>query len=159
MNTELDKRLEAEIGRELSGLPELAAPDDLASRVMGAIQRRATLPWHRRSWQTWPAVLQAASLFILAAMFAALCFGAWKLGQTETVTTASLQAGEWIAGVNAIGKTLLVLLNAVVVVVKNLGTWFIVLCLVMWALGYAACVGLGTMLVRFAFARHREIKL
>ena len=44
MNSEYDKQLEREIDRELRGLPQLAAPTALISRVMREIAIRARLP-------------------------------------------------------------------------------------------------------------------
>jgi hypothetical protein len=38
-------------------------------------------------------------------------------------------------------------------VVKKLGTGFIVTCLVAAGIGYAMCVGLGTVYFRLAFAK------
>jgi hypothetical protein len=45
------------------------------------------------------------------------------------------------------------LLSAIVIVVKHLGTAFMIGCLVIAALGYAMCLGLGTAWVRLALAR------
>ena len=61
MNSEYEKRLEAEIERELKGLPELTAPGTLVSRVMAAIEQRADRPWYRQPWQAWPVALRAAA--------------------------------------------------------------------------------------------------
>ena len=159
MNPDHDQRLAAVINRELRALPELAAPAALADRVMRAIKQRARLPWYRRSWQTWPVALQAASLVVLLALFGGLCLGGWKLSQTEAATMALRRAGEWLSGLNLIGNTLYVLSNATLLVVKKLGTGVIVACLVMVGLGYAACVGLGTVYFRLAFARRDESDL
>jgi hypothetical protein len=154
MNPDYDKRLETAISRELKALPELAAPGALASRVMAAIEQRARVPWYRRSWQTWPAVLQAASLVVLLALFGGLCFGGWQLSQTGTATLALHRAGEWFSGLGVIGNVFNALVNAVVVVVvKKLGTGVIVACLVAVGTGYAMCIGAGTVYFRLAFAK------
>jgi hypothetical protein len=156
MNPDYDKQLEAAISRELKALPELAAPGALANRVMAAIGQRARVPWYRRSWQTWPVALQAASLVVLLALFGGLCLGGWHLSQTETVSFALRRVGEWSSGLSTIGNTLNVLVSAAVLVVKKLGTGVIVTCLIIVGLGYAMCVGLGTVYFRLAFAKREE---
>jgi uncharacterized membrane protein len=153
MNPDYDKQLEAAISRELKALPELAAPDTLANRVMAALEQRARVPWYRRSWQTWPVALQAAALVVLLALFGGLCLGGWQLSQAEATTLALHRVGGWFSGLNVIGNTFHVLVNAVLLAVKKLGTGFIVACLVAAGIGYAMCVGLGTVYFRLAFAK------
>jgi succinate dehydrogenase/fumarate reductase cytochrome b subunit len=153
MDPDYDKRLEAAISRELKALPELAAPGVLANRVMAALGQRARVPWYRRSWQMWPVVLQAASLVVLLALFGGLCLAGWELSQAETTAFALHRVGEWFSGLSMIENTFNVLVSAAVLVVKKLGTGFIVTCLVAAGIGYAMCVGLGTVYCRLAFAK------
>ena len=153
MNPDYDKQLEAAISRELKALPELAAPGALANRVMAAIGQRARVSWYRRSWQTWPVALQAAALVVMLALFGGLCLGGWQLSQIGTATLALHRVGEWFSGLNVIGNTFSVLVNAAVLVAKKLGTGFIVACLVAAGTGYAMCIGLGTVYFRLAFAK------
>jgi len=131
----------------------LMLPSALASRVMAAIEQCARVPWYRRSWQTWPVVLQASSLVVLLALFGGLCLGGWQLSQTGTATLALHRAGEWVSGLGVIQNTFNVLVNAAVVVVKKLGTGVIVACLVAVGAGYAMCIGAGTVYFRLAFAK------
>jgi len=159
MNPDYDKRLEAEISRELKALPELAAPAALMNRVMAVIEQRATVPWYRRSWQTWPAALQTASLIGLLALFGGLCLGGWELSQTEAATLALRRVSEWSSGLSVIGNTVNVLLDAAALAMKKLGPGFIAACLVLAGLTYAMCMGLGTVYFRLAFARNGESKL
>ena len=153
MKPEYEKELEAEIDRELKGLPELPAPDTLTSRVMLAIESRAKVAWYRQPWQMWPAALRMGSLMLLLALFGGLCFAGWRLAQGEAFIGATHKLGQWLSGVSALGNTLNVLLGAVVLAVKQLGTGFIVAALAALAIGYAICLGLGTVCVRIAFAR------
>jgi hypothetical protein len=153
MNPDYDNQLEAAINRELKALPELAAPGALAGRVMAAIEQRARVPWYQRSWQTWPVALQASSLVVLLALFGGLCFGGWQLSQTGTATLALHRVGGWFSGLNVIGNTFNVLVNAAVLVAKKLGTGVIVACLIAVGTGYAMCIGAGTVYFRLAFAK------
>jgi hypothetical protein len=153
MNSDYDRQLEAAISRELKALPEVAAPGVLANRVMAALDQRARVPWYRCSWQTWPVVLQTVSLIVLLALFGGLCFGGWQLSQAEATTFTLHRVGEWFSGISMIENTFNVLVNAAVLVVKKLGTGFIITCLVAAGIGYAMCVGLGTVYFRLVFAK------
>jgi hypothetical protein len=148
-----EMELEAAIDRELKGLPELAAPDAFASRVMLAIESRATVVWHRQSWEKWPATLRLGSFALLLALFGGLCFGGWRLAQDEAFIGATHQLGQWISGASALGNTVNVLFGAAVLAVKQVNTGIIVGGLAALAVGYAICLGLGTVCVRMAFAR------
>jgi hypothetical protein len=159
MNSEHDNRLEAVISRELKGLPELAAPDSLAARVMAVIEQEANVPWYRRSWQSWSAGIRATSFAALLVLFGGLCFGGWELSHAEAATAALHRAGEWLSGLNTIGNTLAVLANSTVLIIKKLGTGFMIGCLLSMSLAYAMCVGLGTMCVRLAFTKRQGYQL
>jgi hypothetical protein len=53
----------------------------------------------------------------------------------------------------ALGNAVGAVLGAGLLAVKHFGTGFIVAALVALVLGYAMCLGLGTVCVRLAFAR------
>ena len=97
--------------------------------------------------------LQAASLVVLLALFGGLCLGGWQLSQTGTAALALHRLGEWFSGLGVIQNTFNVLADAAVLVVKKLGTGFIVACLIAAGTGYAMCIGLGTVYFRLAFAK------
>jgi hypothetical protein len=153
MNPNDEHELAAAISRELKALPALAAPATLANRVMGAIESRLRVPWYCRSWETWPVALRAASFLILVALFSGLCFAGWQLSRTEMFLHAMHQTGLWLTRFDLVGSTLGVLLNSVLLMMKKLGTPFIVIGLTAGALGYAAFVSLGTVYFRLAFPK------
>ena len=153
MNPEYEKKLEAEINLELKGLPALPAPSTLISRVLTVIDQRLNLPWYHKSWQMWPLGLRAASFLALLALFGAICFASWKLSQAESFAAALQRLGGLFSGASAVWNALSVLLEAIVMAVKRLGAGFIIACLLVMALGYAMCVGLGTVYMRLALAR------
>ncbi len=153
MNSEYEKQLELEIDRALKGLPELEAPRGLMPRVMAAIERRAALPWYRQPWQEWPLALQTVSMLILLGSFGGLCVASWQLTRAAGFTLAMQEVGQLFSGIAVIWNILTVLVGAVVLVLKHLGTPVLAGCLVAVGLGYAICVGLGTLCVRLAFAR------
>ncbi len=135
MNPDYQEQLEAAIDRELKALPELPAPHGLAPRVMAAVERRARVRWYQQSWQAWPVGLQAASLALMLACFAGLCFAAWKLPATASFAAVWQYLAEWSSGLARFWNTLNVVFGAVVLVAKKLGTGFLVGCLVAVGLG------------------------
>ena len=153
MSLEYEKRLESEIDKELRALPELIAPHSLFLRVMAAIESRLNLPWYRQSWQGWPLALRAVSLVILLALFGGLCFATWKFSHTEAFAASMQRPMSWLSGLGAILHAVSVVLGGLVLAVKQLSTAVIIGCLVALGLGYAMCVGLGTVYLRLALSR------
>jgi hypothetical protein len=153
MNLNHDTQLERAIHRELKDLPELTAPESLMRRVTTVLEQRSTIPWYHRSWQSWPAAVQTAALVLLVIVFVGICLMGWQLSQTDACRIALRRAGEMLSGFNLIGNTVEVLIGALVLIVKKLGVVFMAACLLAAALGYAVCVGLGTVYLRLAFVK------
>ena len=149
MNPEYKKQLEACVRSELDALDELPAPPALANRILTAIERRATAPWYRRAWQTWPLPIQAASLAAMVLLFAIVCF----VFPTTEVTAASGEATGWLAKLSVIWTTLTVLADAGLATIQHLGIGFMIGGAVLLVATYFACVGLGTVYVRLAMVR------
>jgi hypothetical protein len=153
MNLDYDTQLERAISRELKALPELAAPAALADRVLIALEQRRRLKWYQCSWSSWPVAIQGAALVLLLALFTAICLAGWRICQTDAVLFALRRAGEWCAGVSAVGTTLNALGGAGILVAKKLGSGFMLAFLAALGMGYALCVGLGTVYLRLAFVK------
>jgi len=153
MNENKNSQLEAAVDRELKALPNLRAPQTLLPRVMAVIEQRAGLPWYRRAWQTWPLPLQAVSMLVLLVAFAGLCLGSWQLVHAPAVASATSEASGWFRTLSRSLSTLGVLANALVLAVRSLGPLVLLGIMMALLLGYAACVGFGTLYVRLAFAR------
>ena len=153
MNSEHERELELEIDLELKQLAELEAPASLSHRVMQAIAQRRALHWYNQPWQYWPPPLRMAAVALLSLMFGALCFASWRLTRAAGVTAALQEIGGLFSGLTTIWNIVNVLLSAIVLVARHLGTWFIIACLSIAAVAYAACLGLGTAWFRLAFAR------
>jgi len=153
MNSEYEERLAVEIDRELKSLPELQAPSTLVQRVSAAIEQRRSSPWYRQPWQTWPLPMRGAALVILAAFFASLCLGAWKLPDTEGYVAAARHAAGWFSGLATLWNALLALFTSLAQAVQLLGRGFLLGCFAVVALAWALCLGLGTACLRLALAR------
>ncbi len=153
MNPDWNMDTEARIDRELKALPDLEAPRTLAPRVMAAIALRESASWYRRPWQQWPYALRVASLSVLILAFGVFCFAAWQLTKAAGYTEAAAEVRDLFSGVGFIWRILNVLGEAVVLIVKQMGTGLILGILGALAMGYAMCLALGTVCVRLAWAR------
>jgi hypothetical protein len=153
MTPEYHNQLEADIDRELKGLPELQAPPTLALRVMAAIEQRAALPWYRKSWQLWPMPIRLAFGVASLALVAAVCYGLWVLPQTGGFTTATHYLASCFSWVAVLWNVVTAILTSLVLAAKGLGTGFLVGCVLLFAFAWALCLGLGTAYFRLAYAR------
>ena len=153
MNPEFERKLEAEIDRALKSLPELPAPLTLAPRVRQMLEQRIRVPWHRRPWQSWPVTPRVASLAVLLAMFAGLCLGGWQLQRVHGYDLLGQEFAGFTAGLGRVWNVLDAIAGAFRLIVKGLSTPFLLACLGAFGFAWAACLGLGTLCVRLAFAR------
>jgi len=153
MDSRYEQRLEAEIDRAMKSLPELQAPSTLVRRVSAAIAQRRSSPWYRQPWSAWPVPLRAAALVILAAFFASLCLGVWRLPDTQSYLAATRPAADWFSGITTLWSALNALLGALAQAVLQLHRGILLGCLTAVALAWAMCLGLGTVCLRLVLAR------
>jgi hypothetical protein len=86
MNEPTDE-LERRLDHALRELPLLRAPATLESRVLSELERRAALPWWRRSFAHWPLPARAVFLLIGAALIRLAFVG----GSIAVTAVSSLQ--------------------------------------------------------------------
>jgi hypothetical protein len=91
------------LDRTLHELPLRRAPLTLESRVLGELERRAALPWWRRSFAYWPPLARAAFVVICGALIR-LAF----LGGTTAV--AGVRSLSWVGVLTASAGNLATLL-------------------------------------------------
>ncbi len=153
MNPDYEKELELEVDQALRSLPELPAPRTLAPRILAAIRARTAQPWYRQGWQFWPAPLRYAALSLLLGSFGGLCFASWQLTRAAGVQLAWQEVSRTLAGVFALGNALLVVLNGLVLMLKQLNSAILLGCVAGLALAWGICLALGTACVKLAMAR------
>jgi hypothetical protein len=128
--------LERLLDRTLRELPPRRAPPTLESRVFAQLERRASLPWWRRSFAHWPRMARAGLLLICTGLAGLAVAGA-------AAAAADVQSLYWarkIGSLMASGGNLVGLLAGIAPPL-----WFyegIAVC----ALLYAALFGLGAAL-------------
>ena len=148
-----EQKLEAMIDRELKGLPEISAPPTLIGRVAAVLEDRGYVPWYRKSWLFWPVPVRAASLALLLAVFAGLCFAGWHFSHVATMAASADKITQSFSGATSLWEAALTVLGALNLVVKQAGTGLIVGVLIGMGLIYSMMVGLGTCYFRLAIAR------
>ena len=153
MHPQYEKQLEAEIERELKGLPELQAPETLMARVMARIEHPVAVPWYRRAWPSWPLPVQIAALAVLLAVLGGACYGAWEFTGSAELAVALQKVGRMFSGVTAIWSAISAVCGTLVLAIKQLGTGILTAILALVLLAWMACFGLGTVYVRLALAR------
>jgi hypothetical protein len=154
MNDANEQLLTDRLHRELRQLPVHRAPDTLAPRVLAALAARRSAPWWQKSWTDRP---QGARLIFLAASL--VLSGGLILAGLQLPQLGELTAGMWppaagwfsefepyLALVFRLGEALWLSLKAAPPQVF----W---LCAAALGLGYATCVGLGTLGYRLALNR------
>lgn len=156
MNADDQNRLEAEVDQQLKELPNRRAPRTLAPRVMARIRGEVTVPWYQQAWQFWPGPARIASLVVMLAVFGGICFGGWRLMQMPGASLALNQATGWFSGVEVAWNAGGALVSAVGLAFSKLGQGLLIAGLVIAVFNYLACVGLGTLVVRFAFSNSRR---
>jgi hypothetical protein len=68
-------KLEQVLHRTLGGLPPRRAPSTLELRVAEELARRASLPWWRASFATWPVAARVVFILVCAVLGAATILG------------------------------------------------------------------------------------
>ncbi|MFO1475520.1 MAG: hypothetical protein U1F98_02570 [Verrucomicrobiota bacterium] len=150
MNPDEFNSLETRISRELRALPELPAPATLQRRVFAALESRQPQPVYRRPWHTWPRLAQAAALLIMIASTAALAFLGWHAAHSEFALSAGRTVSGFATAAGALFTAAETLTRTATTSLRQLNTGFLVACLLMLSFTYAACIGLGTAVVRLA---------
>ncbi|MFI5337640.1 MAG: hypothetical protein ACHQ5A_12705 [Opitutales bacterium] len=85
--------LEQLIHRELHALPPRRAPRTLESRVLAAIEHRASVPWYHQSWSYWPAAVRATFLAALTGASAAAVAALYLVSQGASGDTLAREVG------------------------------------------------------------------
>ena len=80
--------LEQLLDRTLRPLPLRRAPPALQSHVLEELQRRAALPWWRRSFAHWPSAARAGFVLVCLALVGMVILG----GDWTAATVRSLHA-------------------------------------------------------------------
>lgn len=98
--------LEKLIHQTLRSLPDRRAPRSLESRVLAAIEARASLPWWRQSFAQWPVAARVVFLLFTGGLVkVALMAAVWAMAGFDSAqfTGAFAPQFAWVARFEAVG--------------------------------------------------------
>lgn len=153
MRTNQQPDWEGRLDRELKALPTLRAPASIRVNVMAAVRARASTPWYRRGWQSWPTGLQYASITVLMLILVGAYWALGQVQQPDQLTRWAGQGNEALGLVKSLLAALAALGDSVVILLGKLGKPALVSLAIVGVLGYAMCLALGTVYFRLAMAR------
>jgi hypothetical protein len=156
MSPERNDQLEEFIRRAVDGLPSRRAPRSLEQRVLAEIERRAALPWWRKSFVHWPIAAQAAFLTICATLVAiSLMSRVWVIAGFHPVQLKTVFAPSF-----AWMESGLVVVHAITgvfeIMARNIPPLWLYGMLLFFGSMYAALFGLGAAAFKALRTRARS---
>jgi hypothetical protein len=154
MNDVNERKLAEQIHRELHQLPNLKAPNTLGPRVLAAIAARQTAPWWTSSWINWPLGMKLAFLVIGIAAISGLVFAGAAVPQFSVLTSGvTASVSEIFASLNPYFAVANRITGYVGLTFKAAGPQLPWLLAALIGVGYATCIGLGTLGYRLVLNR------
>ena len=144
---------EAQLDAELKALPELAAPPQLARRVMQRIQQPAVASPRARGWQSLPGVVRASAFAIIVAAFALLCVAAWIYPFTGGFAVADAEISAWLRPAAACWDVARVTVSALLVAIRYINPMLLVLWASSAAFAYFVIMAAGTVVFKWAASK------
>jgi hypothetical protein len=146
------EELEKLIHQSLRSLPNRRAPRSLESRVLAAIEARASLPWWKQSYAQWPLVARCAFL-VISGVFAkiALMAAVWVMGDFDSAARVSAFTTQF-ASVDRISSAVGGIAQFFTIVGRNIPTVWLYGGLAVLALLYATLVGVGATAYRTLYS-------
>ena len=139
------EELEKFIHQQLRSLPARPAPRSLESRVLSALEQRASIPWYHQSWSYWPATVRVVFL-IFATAIAGGMVAAFYSGFDSNAVAA--QAGERLGFVSRIYHVATWISSLVSQVVASIPPLWLYGGMAFIATLYATFLGLGAAAYR-----------
>jgi hypothetical protein len=145
---ESEKNLERCVSAALRDLPSRRAPRALQSRVLAELERRAALPWWRKSFAHWPMAMRGVFLVTSAALAVALV---WALAGINTTQAVKIVAADfaWLQTVRNLGESVV---SFGAIMIRGIPAVWLYGGAIAFVSLYAALFGLGTAAYRTLYA-------
>lgn len=149
-----EQKLERLIQQTLRDLPARRAPNTLETRVFAELERRAALPWWRKSYAHWPLLARCTFLLGSAAILkAVIMVTVWvmvgfEVGPFQEAFSSSFA---WAQALGDFMRSLVEFGSAVLSTVPRFWLYAGGVCL---AAMYATLLGLGAFTYRLFHAKH-----
>ena len=147
-----NEKLERAIHQTLRALPPRRAPHTLQARVFAELERRAALPWWRRSFTHWPLAAQAVFLLASAGLVKlALELSGRVAGGVDSATQAPAFSTSyaWMQGTLAVGRGIA---DFFLIIFHSIPPLWLYGAAAFAALMYATLFGLGAAAYRTLYA-------
>jgi hypothetical protein len=148
------EELERFIHRELRSLPARKAPRGLESRVMAALEHRATVAWYYRSWSYWPAAVRAAFLAVATGVAGAAVTAFSLMWQGIDVGSVAREAGSRFEGFTRLFNLGVWIVDFTTQVVGSIPPLWFYGGLATFVALYATFFGLGAAAYRTLYRNH-----
>jgi hypothetical protein len=148
-----DEKLERLIQQTLRELPARRAPRTLEHRVLAELERRAALPWWRKSYAHWPSPVRAGFFLISATVAAMIVAGIFVLTRGSIGTEAVGEISTQVASIRAFFGTVV---DKTLMVFNAIPTLWLYGAIALIGSCYAALIGIGAVAYRTIRA-HRSI--
>jgi hypothetical protein len=148
---ETEDKLERVLNDALRGAPLRRAPSTLQARVVGELQRRAALPWWRRSFAQWPLAQRSVFVVICVGLIGSTLLGGFSaVVGTRSFTEIGALTLSWaqpaLALMSSAGGLVALLLRVIPPLWLYAG-------MVVGAMLYVALFGLGAAVYRTLYLR------
>lgn len=141
-----DETLQHLLDRTLQELPLRRAPATLEARVFNELERRAALPWWRRSFMHWPVPARIAFLVICGTLAALVLFGgAAAVAGLRSLLESGAPSLSWA---RHIGVLMMSAGNLAALLARSLPVTWLYQVIAVCAVLYAVLFGLGAAVYR-----------
>jgi hypothetical protein len=147
------RNLENFVQRALASLPDRRAPLTLEARVLAEIERRAALPWWRRSFAHWPAAARGAFLVVSAAAAAVLIAVTMAVARNAGAAEAAGEVARRFAWLGVARETFATLVDDGTTIFSTVPSLWVYGALAVIGGGYVTLIGAGAAAYRTFFVR------
>jgi hypothetical protein len=117
---------------------------------MAALAARAHLPWYRRTWGTWPRLVQVGSLLVVSFLLGVLTYAMMHFPELAAGDSLTLQLNSWLEPLRAVWSAGLAVVSAIGSLLPKVGGWVWIAAGALCVALYLMCIGLGTVIYRLA---------
>ena len=149
-----DQRWEAELDAELKALPEIAAPPQLARRVMDRVQQGSVAVTEGgRSWQNLPGAVRVLAFSVMSICFCLVCLGAWLVPQAGSLAAIRGHLAIWLHPVTAFWNVAEVVVSALLAALRYINPVLLMAWAAGAALAYLLIITAGTLVYKCATSK------
>ena len=136
--------------RALHQLPPPRSPAGLSPQILKAVRLRARRPWYRRPWPDWPLPGQLSSLALMLGLVGGLAWLSQSAPESAALAGLRTEAAVRLGWLAALPEAFSTLGRAGVLILKQLGSPYMLALIALAVAAWTSCLGLGTAVWRLA---------